>query len=181
MLICVYIFFFRLKFKFQASLVNNEKELAEVIEKILPDSGAMATKFLGGREFTIAISDQIVHTPLERIFESNEKFSPPNGTKKEKAVSPSDPIFGKLKELALDAYNSVSGNSFARVDIRMDSSNQNLFVLEVNPLCSIGPNSYFALSLEQNGYSRVSVFSSQIRTALSKNPLLLLPQSSHQI
>jgi D-alanine-D-alanine ligase-like ATP-grasp enzyme len=53
------------------------------------------------------------------------------------------------------------------VDVRLDENN-NAYVLEVNNLCSVSAGSYFGLSLEANGYSRVQLFSQQLKQAQAR-------------
>ena len=47
------------------------------------------------------------------------------------------PLSDKFCELGKRAYCAVNGNGYGRVDIRIDKTTQELFVLEVNANCSI--------------------------------------------
>lgn len=119
-------------------------------------------RFINGREFTVFLlgsSQQPesikIYPPMERVFHSSlpetERFLAYDWywTKYEEGslFSPEEPfcryglvgsdLHDKLCELSKRAYCAVGGNGYARVDIRMDTASQELFVLEVNPNAAI--------------------------------------------
>jgi len=55
----------------------------------------------------------------------------------------------KVKEIAINAFRACEGNSFARVDLRMRDETGEIFVLECNDTCGLGPgtSSEFILNL----------------------------------
>jgi len=53
--------------------------------------------------------------------------------------------------MCTNAYIACGGNSYGRVDVRQDSATGELFVLEVNSVCSIGINSYFDIGIAPLG------------------------------
>jgi len=156
-----------------ACLIQEISQVIPAVERLISTykNGVIACRFLPGREFTIAVSDKMAYSPIERVFGESEKFSPPGGTKKgEKAVSPYDPMYKSIQALAMNAFIAVGGKSYGRVDIRTDDQGC-LNVLEVNNLCSVAPNSYFSLSVEQCGYSRIQIFAEQLAEAKKKAPM----------
>lgn len=128
----------------------------------LAADGIVAEAFITGPEFTTLIvgsslfPDQcIVYEPVERVFHPSlpekEKFlsfgrlweiyeeetaMPENGNFYE--YQSTDPaLHAALKQLSLNAYIATGGTGYTRVDIRMDSATQKLYVLEVNAQCGL--------------------------------------------
>lgn len=124
--------------------------------------GIIAEEFIKGREFTTMITGSSkypttckVYEPVERVFHSSlpekEKFlsfdrlweiyedetpMPSNEsfyeyTQVEKSLA------DQIKKISFDAYKSVKGTGYTRVDIRMDDLTGKLFVLEVNAQCGL--------------------------------------------
>ena len=89
---------------------------------------------------------------MRRATAEGENFKPSGGTKGGESVE-SDPVLvAALQKLALAAFTAVGGTrtSYGRVDIRERSPGGEPTVLEVNPMCSLTPGSYFDLSLKGN-------------------------------
>ena len=129
----------------------------------LDDAGLILEEFISGREFTTFLvgssnlTDSIkYYSPVERVFHSSlpekEQFLsfdrlwetyqdesplPDNGYLYEYAEVTSQKLTESLKELSLAAFKSVKGMGYARLDIRMDKSTNQLFVLEINAQCGI--------------------------------------------
>jgi D-alanine-D-alanine ligase len=124
--------------------------------------GLFVEQYIAGREFTtflVGAAKRIkqckVFEPVERVFHSSlrekEKFlsfdrlweiyedeSPmPNQENfyEYRSVTDED-IKDQLKQLSLEAYASVKGTGYTRIDFRMDSSGK-LYVLEVNAQCGL--------------------------------------------
>ncbi|MFM8587037.1 MAG: hypothetical protein ACKOBX_01670 [Bacteroidota bacterium] len=124
--------------------------------------GIIAEEFIKGREFTTMITGSSkypttckVYEPVERVFHSSlpekEKFlsfdrlweiyedetpMPSNEsfyeyTQVEKSLA------DQIKKISFDAYKSVKGTGYTRVDIRMDDLTGKFFVLEVNAQCGL--------------------------------------------
>jgi len=120
-------------------------------------------RFIGGREFTVAVNDRGAYTPIERIFEEGQLVSGAGGTLREAILDANDvKRTGRIQEIAHAAYKAVGGSSYGRVDIREDARGE-LHVLEVNNTCSFAPDSYFAMSLEASGSSRKRVLREILR------------------
>ncbi len=128
----------------------------------LSDGGIFAEQFIAGREYTVFMvgpsahpEEMIFYPPAERIFPESlpetEQFLPFDGnwdicesglpapynghfhtyTDAGSAIRPA------LEELGLRAYQAVGGTGYGRVDIRMDKTTGQLFVLEVNAQCGL--------------------------------------------
>ena len=124
--------------------------------------GLVAEKFINGAEFTVFITGSYTHpieakiyTPVERLFheqlpdtekflsfdrlwETYENESPINDHEDfyRYKVAPAE-IQQAIKQLSWDAYVSVEGTGYGRVDIRMDKNDGKLYVLEVNAQCGL--------------------------------------------
>jgi D-alanine-D-alanine ligase len=124
--------------------------------------GLFVEQFITGPEFTTFITGSAddpanckVYEPVERVFHQSlpdtEKFlsfgrlweiyddeTPMPGNENFYEYQPVDPsLIPALKKLSLDAYHSVGGKGYSRIDIRMDSSTGKLYMLEVNAQCGL--------------------------------------------
>lgn len=128
----------------------------------LAADGILAESFISGPEYTIMIvgsaqfpdSCQVL-TPVERVFHDSlpemERFlsfdrlweiyedeTPMPGQDNFYEYALPDPsLIPALQTLSLEAYQAVGGTGYTRVDIRMDQSTGELYVLEVNAQCGI--------------------------------------------
>ena len=119
-------------------------------------------RFIKGSEFTVLLVGSAQHPdslkiypPVEKIFHSSvpetERFltfelcweKPDEGSS---SLAPESfcrfqlvesPLREKLCELGKRAYCAVGGNGYGTVDVRMDKTSGELFVLEVNANCAI--------------------------------------------
>jgi D-alanine-D-alanine ligase len=123
--------------------------------------GLFVETFINGPEFTVlvvgmpALPESVrIYPAVERVFnpalpEAERFFSydrywekyeeesrPPDGKYYEYRAAPS-PLRERLEALAWKAYCAVGGTGYGRVDIRMDATTGELFVLEVNANCGI--------------------------------------------
>lgn len=134
----------------------------------LMSGGLIAEEFVVGREYTTFIvgdHDDLRHrrmyAPVERVFntalpptqqflsfdrlwEFHDKESPlPEGTNLwEYARIPSQKA-AAIKAVSWDAYVSVGGVGYGRVDLREDEETGELFVLEVNAQCGLSEDENF--------------------------------------
>lgn len=128
----------------------------------LAADGIIAEEFITGPEFTTLIvgsasePDQCrIYIPVERVFHDSlpdaEKFlsfdrlweiyeeespMPEDGNFYE-YQEPDKSLQAAIKQISLDAYISVDGRGYTRVDIRMDQVTGKLHVLEVNAQCGL--------------------------------------------
>ena len=123
-----------------------------------PPDSIFVEQFINGSEFTVLIVGSAyqpeslkVYPPVELAFNSRlpetERFLSHDRywgkNEGETSFSPEEPfcrhqlvasdLHERFCELSRRAYCAVGGNGYGRVDIRMDKTSQELFVLEVNP------------------------------------------------
>jgi D-alanine-D-alanine ligase len=135
--------------------------------------------FIKGREFTVLLvgnaqqSERIeVYPPVETVFHSGVPETEQFYTRElwiteaeERTLPPNqEPLFGyqlaptelheRLGDLAKRAYCAVGGTGYGRVDIRMDNTTQEMFVLEVNP-CPAVTSKSLTMGVEEPNTSRV--------------------------
>ena len=127
------------------------------------EAGLLAEQFIQGREFTALVvgsydqPDTIkVYHPIELVFHTSlpekEKFLSfdrhwaiheeesvmPNGDDLyEYAPVAEAALIDKIKKLTVEAFCSVKGTGYARMDLRMDENTQELYVLEANAQCGL--------------------------------------------
>lgn len=134
----------------------------------LTADGIIAEKFISGPEYTTLITGSynhpkkaIVHTPVERVFHPSlpekEKFLSFDRLweiYEEESAMPQDENFyeyklpdasliNAIKKLSWDAYCACKGKGYTRVDLRMDSETNQLYVLEVNAQCGLSKDENF--------------------------------------
>lgn len=128
----------------------------------LTAGGLFVERFISGPEFTTMIVGShkrpdkcIVYKPVERIFHESlseeEKFlsfdrlweiyedeTPmPNGGSFYHYAPCDARLSRAIRKLSLEAYCSVGGEGYTRIDIRMDEATKKLYVLEVNAQCGL--------------------------------------------
>jgi len=134
----------------------------------LTTDGIIAEAFINGAEYTVLIAGSYdnpaaarVYEPVERVFHAslpdNEKFlsfdrlweiyeeeTPmPDNDNFYEYVSPDIALHEKIKQLSWDAYVAVKGKGYTRVDLRMDKTTGNMYVLEVNAQCGLSEDENF--------------------------------------
>ncbi len=128
----------------------------------LSSGGIVVEQYVNGPEYTTMIvgaSDQprncVLYTPVERVFHHSlpdkEKFlsfdrlweiyedeTPMPGDEHfYQYTSPRPSLIRKIKRISWDAYVSVGGKGYTRVDLRMDKETGAIYVLEVNAQCGL--------------------------------------------
>jgi D-alanine-D-alanine ligase len=128
----------------------------------LDTGGIFVEQFINGREFTTLVvgsssdpSTLRVYPPAERVFHGslpdkerflsfdrlwetydNEAPLPDKGLLYN-YYEPENELVSKLKQISIDAFKSVGGMGYGRLDIRMDTSTGQLYMLEVNAQCGL--------------------------------------------
>jgi D-alanine-D-alanine ligase len=82
----------------------------------------------------------------------------------------SEDLGRRISEVALAAFEAVSGRDYLRVDIRIDHAGQP-YVLEVNPNPCIAPISGLVRSAEAAGWSYPELIQTFVRVAENRGPL----------
>ncbi|NJO24967.1 MAG: ATP-grasp domain-containing protein [Bacteroidia bacterium] len=128
----------------------------------LAAGGVFAEQFIKGREFTTLIvgsaeqPDKLIfYPPIERVFHKDlpetEQFLSFDRLwetyEEERPIAGDDNLYNyfepesgllqALKELSIQAYKSVNGTGYGRLDIRMDKTTGKLYVLEINAQCGL--------------------------------------------
>jgi len=158
--------------------------------------GLFVEQYIAGREFTtfvIGAAKRIrqckVFEPVERIFHPSlreeEKFlsfdrlweiyedeTPmPNAENFYEYRSVDDSkIIDQLKKLSLEAYTSVKGTGYTRIDFRMDQSGE-LYVLEVNAKCGLS---------EDENYKSIGAILQVSKTSFTQVVLAVLEEAFRQ-
>ena len=134
----------------------------------LAADGLIAEAFITGPEFTVLISgsynnpkDAKIYTPVERVFHPSlpeqEKFLSfdrlweiyeeeepmPNDASFYEYALPVVSLIDEIKKISWDAFVATKGCGYTRVDIRMDKTTQQLFILEVNAQCGLSEDEDF--------------------------------------
>ncbi|MEI9922065.1 MAG: hypothetical protein WDO14_25205 [Bacteroidota bacterium] len=128
----------------------------------LDTGGLFVEEFINGREFTTLVvgsstnpSKLHCYPPVERVFHKSlpekEKFlsydrlwnmykeeqAMPNEENLYEYLEPEAKLVPMLQQLSIDAFKSVGGMGYGRLDIRMNTKTGKLYVLEVNAQCGL--------------------------------------------
>jgi len=113
--------------------------------------------------------EYIVHDDDKKFLDYTEKYS---GTGNNEFVVPalvSPELTRKIQELALDAYKSVDGSGFARVDFFLRSDTGALMVNEINTIPGLTDASGFPKMWEGSGMKFSDVIDSLVEFALKRH------------
>lgn len=147
--------------------------------------GVIAEEYINGPEYTTFIvgdadkpNRSIIYPPVERVFhpalpdtekflsfdrlwETYEEETPlPNDEPFYTYHRPDEAITDIISKLSWDAYVSVGGKGYGRIDLRMDKTTGKLYVLEVNAQCGISDDEDYTsigaiLRLSGNTFSQM--------------------------
>jgi len=171
----------------QNSVIRNDNELKNVVSNLLEkySQPILVEKFMAGREFNISILGNKTPRVLpvsEISFENvSEDYFPITSYEAKwlsdhpiyKMTPPICPasitpdLTKELAELSLAVYETLHGQDYGRVDIRMDEAG-NLFVLEYNPNPDISPDAGFVRALTAAKISYEDFVDFLIREALGR-------------
>jgi D-alanine-D-alanine ligase len=144
-------------------VVYNEKHLREAVETLIEDfkQPVLVEQYIDGREINVGVignDPPEAFTPAELIFPEGPKiYSYEDKIQKSgrevKVRCPADispDLSLKAQELAILAFNTLGCFDCARVDMRLDKGD-NLYVLEVNSLPSLGEHGSYVAAAEHMG------------------------------
>lgn len=128
----------------------------------LTNGGLLVESFVNGFEFTTFIignandeKNALIYLPIERVFNKKlpekeqflsfdrlwEFYEEEEGFGENEYLWEYDRIpkeyEAEVRRISWDAYQSVNGDGYGRVDLRMDRMTKQLYVLEVNAQCGI--------------------------------------------
>ncbi len=131
------------------SVVFNENSLIAEISRMLEKfKGSLVEEYIDGSEYTALVvenakqpSNPVVFQPMEVLFPEGESFKHFDLKWKSHVSMKYIPvknahISDKIKQMSSSMFKAMNGNGYARCDLRMNSSGE-LFMLEINPNCSI--------------------------------------------
>ena len=161
--------------------------------------GLFVEQFITGPEYTTFITGSandpencIVYEPVERVFHKSlpaterflsfdrlweiyedEKPMPANENFYEYKPAPAS-LINKLKELSFEAYKSLGGRGYTRIDIRQDAETGKLYMLEANAQCGLSEDeNYTSIGaiIKVSGVSFTEIIAEVLKDALRKSVL----------
>jgi D-alanine-D-alanine ligase len=161
---------------FGLSVVDNENDLKTAIAFITKEYNqqALVESFIPGREFAVGLLGNGPNLEVLPIVEIN-LCGDPNAIQSidDKMNKPRDKICppdlskelsDAINQLAINAFNSLGLHDFARVDIRMNPDNE-LYLLEINSMASLGTTGTYVHSSKVKGYSYSSLVNRMVDVA----------------
>jgi D-alanine-D-alanine ligase len=152
---------------FGVKVVRDEKELKQAVKKVLDEfrQPVLVEEFIRGREINVGILGNRppeAFPVLELLLRGGEnkaytydiKF-PKSSRAAAKKVCPADlppETAAYVQNLAVEAFQALNLHDFARVDFRIDRYNRP-YLLEVNSMASLNPDSSFVYAGRKAGYS----------------------------
>ena len=161
--------------------------------------GIIAEEFIKGREFTTLITGSSKYPSTCKVYDPVERVFHPSLPEKEKFLSfdrlweiyedetpmPANENFyeytsvekslaKEIKKISLEAYKSVKGTGYTRIDIRMDELTGKLYVLEVNAQCGLSEDEdYTSIGaiLKANGTSFKEMILEVLRDAFTRKKI----------
>lgn len=177
------------------AVVHSFPELRKLLPRLLekyPD-GVLAEEYVEGREFNVALfadGDEFYVLPpseidfsrlpaaAEHIVSYEAKWledSPAYQATPAVCPAPvSGALAGRLKAVALAVSRGVGGNSYGRIDIRLNRD-EKIFVLEYNPNPDISPDAGFAKALAAAGIPYADFVKMTLREAAKRRAKELKP------
>ncbi|MBF0449892.1 MAG: M20/M25/M40 family metallo-hydrolase [Candidatus Magnetomorum sp.] len=161
---------------FGLRVVDNEKDLKEAVDFITKEFNqqALVETFIPGREFAVGLIGNGPNLEVLPIVEI-DLCGDPNAIQsiEDKMKQPREKICPAIlpeetteavNQLAIKAFNSMGLHDFARVDIRMNANNE-LFVLEINSMASLGLTGTYVHSAKVKGYTYTSLVNRMVDVA----------------
>jgi D-alanine-D-alanine ligase len=151
---------------FGLQIAHDDQSLREAVNHILLDykQPALVEEFIEGREICVGILgndtpqvfpvlELLLGSDDDKIYTHERKFA--RSTRKSAPkVCPADlPLetSAYIQKIAVQAFDILNINDFARVDFRLDQYNQP-HILEVNSMASLNPSSSFVYAARKAGY-----------------------------
>ena len=149
---------------FGLTIVNDEKELREAADVIFDkfDQDVLAERYVEGREINVGIlgnNPPEAFLPAELIFGEDGPAIYTYQDKTHKSgreinvqcpADLSEELSKKAQDIAIEAFNSLGCFDCARIDMRLDE-NENIFILEINSLPSLGEHGSYVAAANAMG------------------------------
>jgi D-alanine-D-alanine ligase len=170
------------------SIVNNNKELKARVNFLFSNFNqpALVEEYIDGRELNVAllgdknpevlpiseIDFNEMPDHLHKIVSYQAKWNPHHEAyHKTIPICPANlpkDIEEKAKELAIKAFTIMGCRDYARIDMRFSSSDNELYILEVNPNPDLTEGAGFMRSAEAAGLNYVDTLKIIIELALKR-------------
>ncbi|UCE05881.1 MAG: M20/M25/M40 family metallo-hydrolase, partial [bacterium] len=156
-------------------IVNNENDLREAVKFIVGEfqQQALVEQFIRGREFCIGLlgNDNLEAFPVleidlegdpDGIQTAGDKLKRPRNKICPANISPE--IADDMVKLSKKAFRVTGLRDFSRVDIRIDE-NQNVYLLEINSMASLGLTGAYVNAAQVAGYDYVRLVNKMLDVA----------------
>ena len=143
-------------------VVDNEADLRDAVKFVISEfkQQALVEQFIRGREFCVGLlgnGNPEAFPVLEIDLENDPDAIQTVDDKKQKPrdkicpaiISPE--LADEMVRMSKDAFNALGLRDFSRVDIRMDED-ENIYLLEINSMASLGPTGSFVNAAKVAGY-----------------------------
>jgi D-alanine-D-alanine ligase len=184
---------------FGLEVVHDENELRAAVTRIIEDykQPALTEEFIVGREVNVAILGNNPPEPLpvlelkfpnsqEPVYRHEAKFAIRKREKARKICPAKLPreTASYIQNVAVKAFELLNIHDFGRIDIRLDRFNQP-YILEMNSMASINPDSSFVFSAEKAGYDYDQLINRIVDVAIERyareEPLYFGRQSKNNV
>lgn len=135
------------------SIVYDSLQLGQRINQlsgILGDTGIIIESYLGGMEFTVGVignGNPVALPPLSfpagLVRSAAVKRQEGGGELPVVPVEPQDPVYARLRDLAVQTFKALGAADALRIDIRADNQGR-LCVIDVNGTPSLAPTASLA-------------------------------------
>jgi len=147
---------------FGLKVVYTIEELRQAVKFIIDEfqQQALVEKFIKGREFAVGLlgNDPPEAFPVLEFDMENDPYGIQTVENKKKKprrkICPAEitqELIDEMVGVSTTAFKALHLRDFARVDLRMDE-NQNIYILEVNSMASLGPTGSYVYAAEKAGY-----------------------------
>ena len=145
------------------------------IEKFQQD--ILVEQFISGREFAVGLlgnSPNIDVLPIVEInLDNPDQIQTISDKKKKGGIDKTCPAklskekTEEMKQMCIKAFASLGLNDYARVDFRMDKD-ENLYILELNSMASLGLGGSFFYAAKTTGYTYESLINKILDVAVMR-------------
>ncbi len=148
---------------FGLKIVHTMEELQEAVKFIIDEfqQQALVERFIRGREFAVGLlgtqppeAFPVLEVDLENNPDAIQTVDNKRQTPRGKICPAHLPqeTADEMIRISTAAFKALQLRDFARVDLRMDENN-NIYILEVNSMASLGPTGSYVYAAEKAGYS----------------------------
>ncbi len=148
---------------FGLGIVHNEKDLKKSVQSVIDEfqQQALVEQFIRGREFAVGL---LGNNPVEAfpILEFDLENDPDAvQSVDDKRIQPRNKVCpaqltpeltADMQNQSIAAFRALQLRDFSRADIRMDENN-NIYILEINSMASLGPTSSYVHAAKVVGYN----------------------------